>query len=104
MSLLPPHPFEPPLIPRPSQVSPGLFMGGSLATAQRLVATGRASASDVLFYSGYHAWPIKRLEAEVAAGQWTIVKASHELLLSAAKDEHTAAREVILGRVVAERV
>jgi len=73
------------------QLSDGLFMGGALTEVQRDVAAGRASTSDVLFYSGYAAWPIDRLEAEVRAGQWNVAKASPSLLLEAAKtgDAHT---------------
>jgi len=67
------------------QLSDGLFMGGSLAEAQRVVSAGRASPADMLFYSGYAAWPIERLEAEVRDGQWSVVKASSTLLFEAAK-------------------
>jgi hypothetical protein len=41
----------------------GLFMGGSLAKAERLVEAGDAIADDVLFYSGYTAWRIDQLQA-----------------------------------------
>ena len=47
------------------QLSDGLFMGGALTEVQRDVAAGRASTSDVLFYSGYAAWPIDRCSHEI---------------------------------------
>jgi len=76
------------------EVSPGLFIGGSLAEYQRLVSRGEATAAEVSFYSGYAAWPIERLKAEVAAGDWRVLKASSALLLDAAKGSGVA-REVL---------
>jgi putative AlgH/UPF0301 family transcriptional regulator len=76
-----------------SEVAPGLYMGGSLAAYQRLVSEGAASADELLFYSGYSAWPIARLQEEVAAGQWSVAKASPALLLEAAK--RGAPRDII---------
>jgi len=76
------------------EVLPGLQLGGSLAALEGLVARRVASPDDVLFYSGYSAWPIERLKQEVAAGQWRVTKASATLLLDAAK-RGGSARDVL---------
>jgi len=76
------------------QVSTGVYIGGSLSQYQRLVLQGTAAPSDVNFYSGYSAWPIERLQREVAAGDWTVLKPSAPLLLDAARGA-AAARDVL---------
>ncbi|KAL1510821.1 hypothetical protein AB1Y20_007104 [Prymnesium parvum] len=81
-----------------TRVAPGLYIGGSLARAQQLVSTGEASASEMLFYSGYAAWPLARLQREVEAGQWSVAAASSPLLFRAAKSSWAGAtpRSLIL--------
>lgn len=62
-------------------LAPGLRVGGSLAQAQARVDAHTLEASEVLFFSGYAAWPLARLEEEVAEGRWSIASASSALLL-----------------------
>ena len=56
------------------------------------VATGALAAQQVHFYSGYAAWPIERLEEEVAAGKWTVVKASAQMLREGIAEDNIEAK------------
>jgi len=67
-------------------VQPGLYAGGSLSELNRLAAEGRISAESVAFYSGYVAWHLDELQAQVDSGMWQIAKASTDLLLKPAEE------------------
>ena len=64
-------------------LQPGLRAGGCPIGAQRLVDQGAALSSQFAFYSGYAAWPLVRLRAEVAQGRWGLARASPSLILGA---------------------
>ena len=107
-------------------LQPGLFAGGCPVEAQRVVnaaqqqqqqqrqmmmqqepaaAGAGVTARSFAFYSGYQAWPISRLRAEVAGGVWGVAKASSGLILNAvrgkgrlvAADVEAAVRRGVLG-------
>jgi putative AlgH/UPF0301 family transcriptional regulator len=59
----------------------GIYTGG-LAHANELVQTGRAVAQDFRLLAGYMHWHESALHAEVARGEWWLVAASREYLLS----------------------
>ena len=84
------------LSPRPTahSYSPtaGVHVVASLTEAHQQVVDGALGADDVRFFSGYAAWPISRLEEEVASGKWKVAKASEALLLSGLRGGDLAAR------------
>lgn len=84
------------LSPRPTSHSysptAGVHVVGSLGETHQQVVDGALSADDVRFFSGYAAWPISRLEEEVAQGKWKVAKASEALLLSGLRGGDLAAR------------
>ena len=51
---------------------------GTRGTAAHLAT--RPPFDQVRFYSGYAAWPISRLEHEVAQGKWRVALPSQQLL------------------------
>ena len=76
------------LSPRPTaggfEIAPGMGMHvvGSLAQAHAAVQRGEMHSSDINFFSGYAAWPIERLNQEIADGKWKVARASKALLAS----------------------
>lgn len=67
-------------------VCPGVYTGG-LSTAQGLVESGASSRQRFCLLAGYCSWQPGQLEADVAAGMWSLVSASPELVLDLACDE-----------------
>ncbi|CAK0738662.1 hypothetical protein CVIRNUC_001075 [Coccomyxa viridis] len=63
------------------EVIEGVYTGG-LAHANELVQTGRALAKDFRLLAGYMHWRDGALSAEIARGEWWLVAASREYLLS----------------------
>lgn len=59
----------------------GIYTGG-LAHANELVAAGQAHARDFRLLAGYTHWHEGALGAEVARGDWWLVAASRDYLLS----------------------
>jgi len=59
----------------------GIYTGG-LAHANELVQTGRAHARDFRLLAGYMQWHQGAVHAEVARGDWWLVAASKDYLLS----------------------
>lgn len=72
-------------LPGAIQVLPGLGVGGCLLEAQRRVEANKSLAADVAFYSGYAAWPLARLRAEIARGDWGVVHVPGPHVLAGAK-------------------
>lgn len=64
----------------------GIYTGG-LAHANELVQKGRAVARDFRLLAGYMHWHEGALHAEVARGDWWLVAASREYLLSLVRGE-----------------
>jgi len=83
-----------------TQVAPGLYVGGSLLELQARAASSGATAGHVAFYSGYVAWPLDELRAQVDAGVWSVVKASPKLLFqtprAGGREAYVAALEAAL--------
>ena len=65
-----------------TEVLPGLAVGGSLLDLQSLVSSGAAVPTDALFFSGYSAFPLAQLQAELMQKKWTAYKASAPLLIN----------------------
>lgn len=83
------------------EIAPGVFVNSMLSEAHHAVETGKARADDVMFLSGYAAWPISRLKQEVAEGQWSIAKASTEVLLRAGSvDERASMHEIVRAALI----
>ena len=64
----------------------GIYTGG-LAHANELVQAGRARAREFRLLAGYMHWHEGSLHAEVARGDWWLVAASREYLLSLVRGE-----------------
>jgi len=79
-------------------VRPGLHVGGCLSDAQRKVeAGGAALASEVIFISGYLAFPLDRLQADLEQGRWKAAAVSTDLIFEELKvDGGAHMREAVL--------
>jgi len=64
------------------EVTHGIFAQSVLSESHTEVMAAQLSPLDVKFIAGYSAWPLFRLDQEVADRKWRVVKASGELLSS----------------------
>ncbi|CBJ27043.1 conserved unknown protein [Ectocarpus siliculosus] len=75
------HPFGPEKLTDSMEIIPGVYIGGAVDEADRMVASGRAKVDDFKFMLHLCGWAPGQLEDEIQRGVWMPVATSTNVIL-----------------------
>ncbi|CAN0546668.1 unnamed protein product, partial [Ectocarpus sp. 12 AP-2014] len=75
------HPFGPDKLTDSMEIIPGVYIGGAVDEADRMVASGRAKVDDFKFMLHLCGWAPGQLEDEIQRGVWMPVATSTNVIL-----------------------
>lgn len=80
------HTLGPEIISNSSELTPGVYVGGSFEDALDYINSGYPTEGKIRFFVGYSGWGSGQLEEEIKANTWAVTEMPDKGLLDGSKD------------------